>query len=125
MVVMFADSLGKSGNPISERNKFLAFTIQSSVVLLAAFTFLLTSILGVYSGAIALRGASDAIFSLVRHHLYICEVMLCVQDVGQLALETVSLPVTHHMLLRNTACGHRVFVFHWSTCPGGGSAVWR
>lgn len=65
MVVMFADSLGKSGNPISERNKFLAFAITSSVVLLAAFTFLLTSILGVYSGVIALRGASDAIFSLV------------------------------------------------------------
>lgn len=65
MVVMFADSLGKSGNPISERNKFLAFAITSSVVLLAAFTFLMTSILGVYSGVIALRGASDAIFSLV------------------------------------------------------------
>lgn len=74
MVVMFADSLGKSGNPIAERNKFLAFAITSSVVLLAAFTFFMTSVLGVYSGVIALRGASDTIFSLVRapgdlHHL--------------------------------------------------------
>jgi membrane associated rhomboid family serine protease len=66
MVVMFADSLGKSGNPVAERNKFLAFTITSSVVLLAALTFFLTSVLGVYSGVIALKGASGAIFSLVR-----------------------------------------------------------
>ena len=76
MVVMFADSLGKSGNPISERNKFLAFAITSSVVLLAAFTFLLTSVLGMYAGVIALRGASDGIFSLVHPLLPLIQVLI-------------------------------------------------
>lgn len=69
MVVMFADSLGKSGNAVAERNKFLAFAMTSAVVLLAALSFLITSLLGIYAGWNVLgrpEGAALAITSLVR-----------------------------------------------------------
>lgn len=70
MVVMFADSLGKSGNPIAERNKFLAFAMTSAAVILAALSFLITSLLGMYTGWNVLgrsEGAAQVISTLVRH----------------------------------------------------------
>lgn len=71
MVVMFADSLGKSGNPVAERNKFLAFAMTSAAVILAALSFLITSLLGLYAGWNVLgrpEGAAHIISTLVRLH---------------------------------------------------------
>jgi hypothetical protein len=65
MVVMFSDHLGKSESPVTERIMFLSFAIVSAVVLLATASFLLTSILGIYAGALALKGSVGAIHAQV------------------------------------------------------------
>eukprot|EP00892_Ulva_mutabilis_P001859 jgi/Ulvmu1/11674/UM008_0083.1 len=78
MVVMFADSLGKSGNPVAERNKFVAFAMTSAAVLLAALSFLITSLLGIYAGWNVLgrpEGAAHVITTLAHRLSHAAAVM--------------------------------------------------